>query len=388
MVRLIIKYLNKIKNLFVIIPVVIAVMLAAGLFFANQKSQPEFATKPEAVMFDTKNKSPKYVMTLPEKNKIKSNEYIRKKTVSEKPINKTNAEKLNELDIPFLSRLKAVDGRMPQKHIFPVESILDKDSRLPLKTGTLKPWYVYGRDVKVMPMFNKVTVVISNMGVNQINADLILDRMPDNVSLSFSPYAASLEKLIEKARGNGFETYLDIVLPSRNYLLEDSGQYALNFSEEPEYNIAILENMLSKKIAVGGFVLRDGIDDEAYNKHFVAIMTMLEKRGLLLLDATHKENVSVTNVSGLDRVRADIIIDNEFDKKIIEQQLQRAEQIAYRNGSVVIMVDPKPVAILAVADWINTFSKQLSYEEMKEQNVSEFEKPLILVPLSNLAVEY
>jgi len=388
LVRLIIKYLNKIKNLFVIIPVVIAVMLAAGLFFANQKSQPEFATKPEAVMFDTKNKSPKYVMTLPEKNKIKSNEYIRKKTVSEKPINKTNAEKLNELDIPFLSRLKAVDGRMPQKHIFPVESILDKDSRLPLKTGTLKPWYVYGRDVKVMPMFNKVTVVISNMGVNQINADLILDRMPDNVSLSFSPYAASLEKLIEKARGNGFETYLDIVLPSRNYLLEDSGQYALNFSEEPEYNIAILENMLSKKIAVGGFVLRDGIDDEAYNKHFVAIMTMLEKRGLLLLDATHKENVSVTNVSGLDRVRADIIIDNEFDKKIIEQQLQRAEQIAYRNGSVVIMVDPKPVAILAVADWINTFSKQLSYEEMKEQNVSEFEKPLILVPLSNLAVEY
>ena len=29
-----------------------------------------------------------------------------------------------------------------------------------------------------------------------------------------------------------------------------------------------------------------------------------------------------------------------------------------------------------------------SYEEMKAQNVSTFEKPLILVPLSNLAVEY
>jgi len=43
---------------------------------------------------------------------------------------------------------------------------------------------------------------------------------------------------------------------------------------------------------------------------------------------------------------------------------------------------------LAVADWLNTFSQQLSYDEMKAQNVSTFEKPLILVPLSNLAVEY
>lgn len=363
-------------------------MLVTGLFFANQKSQPEFASKSEEVMFDTENKSPKYVMTLPEKNKIKKNEYVKKRLSTEKSVKKTNAEKLNELDIPFLSRLKSVENRVPLEHVLPFADVLEKESKLPIKTDVLKSWDVYGRKVDVMPMFNKVAVVINNLGVNQTNADLIIDRIPSDVSLSFSPYTVGLEKLVKKAREKGFETYLDIILPSRNYLLVDSGQYALNFSEKPEYNVAILEGMLSKNMALGGFVMRDGIDDDEYNMQFIAIMKMLEKRGLLFLDATHKENVSVTNVNGLDRVRADIIIDKDFDKKLIEQQLQKAEQIAYRNGSVVIVLEPKPVAVLAIADWIETFSKQLSYEEMKAQHVSEFKKPLILVPLSNLAVEY
>jgi len=388
LIKVILTYLNKIKNLFVIIPIVIALMLIVGLFFANQKSKPEFASKPEKVMFDVKNKSPKYVMTLPEKSrKVADVDTETKQDLNQKKY-KTNNEKLNELDIPFLSRLDEISVRSPQQYILPYEGILEKGTKMPIKTGTLKAWDIYGRKINVMPMFSKVAVVIKGMGKNNINADLIIHRMPENVSLSFSPYAFEVEDLIKLARENGFETYLDIVLPSRNYLLEDSGQFALDFSNDIAENVNILNNMLAMNVAVGGFVLQDGIDDDEYNDQFIAIMEMLKKRGLLLLDATHKENISVTNVNGLDRVRADIIIDKDFDKSLIEKQLQKAEQIAYRNGSVVIVIEPKPVVVLAVADWLNTFSQQLSYEEMKAQNVSTFEKPLILVPLSNLAVEY
>ena len=66
MVGLILKYLNKIKQFFLIIPILIGIMLFAGLFFAHEKSEPEFASKVEEFMFNTKNKSPKYIMTLPE----------------------------------------------------------------------------------------------------------------------------------------------------------------------------------------------------------------------------------------------------------------------------------------------------------------------------------
>ena len=70
--------------------------------------------------------------------------------------------------------------------------------------------------------------------------------------------------MIKLARENGFETYLDIVLPSRNYLLEDSGQFALDFSNDIAENVNILNNMLAMNVAVGGFVLQDGIDDDIF----------------------------------------------------------------------------------------------------------------------------
>ena len=46
-------------------------MIFSGLFFASKKSEPEFITKADKVMFDTKNKSPKYIITLYEEENVK-----------------------------------------------------------------------------------------------------------------------------------------------------------------------------------------------------------------------------------------------------------------------------------------------------------------------------
>lgn len=392
--RLILKYLNKIKQLFVIIPVVIVTMLAAGLFFASKKSQPEFSSKAERIMFETKNQSPKYVITLPEEKTQKPvekepEEVTTPPAVEEK--NKTNNEKLNELVIPFLSQLPAVEGQTPLKQVMPDSSLLEDEGAtkgLPVRYGNLKAWEVYGRKVQVMPMFNKVAVVIKNMGLSKLNSELIIAKVPENVSLSFSPYSYSLPDLIKKARESGHETYLDMLLPSRSYLLEDSGDYALDFAKDSSENVKMLERLLHGDFAVGGFTLRDGVDDEKYAAQFLAVMKMLEKRGLLLFDATHGETVNQNNVAGLARVKADVVIDENFSKDSIVERLKTAENLARRNGNVVVAVDPKPVAVLAVVEWLSTFSKQLSYAEMKAQNVTSFERPFVLVPLSNMAVEY
>lgn len=395
MVRLILKYLNKIKQLFVIVPVVITTMIVAGLFFANKKSQPEFASKAERIMFETKNKSPKYVITMPKKN-VKKKEVVSEVDKPAEPEEdkigrvKTNNEKLSELDIPFLSRLSSSVTHTPLTHLRPSEIVSETNDgkTLPVKKGTLKAWEVYGRKADVMPMFSKVVVVIKNMGGNKSNADLIIKNMPDNVSLSFSPYTSDLAKMVYQARENGHETYLDVVLPSKSVLQEDAGPLALDFSKTPQENVAMLEEILSDNIAVGGFTMREGIDTPEYKSQFEAVMKMFEERGLLLFDAMHGNTVNQSHADGLDRVRADIVIDSDFERKVIQNKLQQAEQLAYHNGNVVIALDPKPVAVLAVAEWLQTFSAQLSYEEMKTQNINSFDKPLVLVPLSNLAVEY
>ena len=406
MIKLILKYLNKIKQFFVIVPVLIGVMLLAGLFFANQKSKPEFENKAERMMFDTKDKSPQYVMTLPEKAqavtkevneedtdmgmKPKTKRQNEEKQPSEEEKPKTNSDKLNELEIPFLFRLAAPETIAELANVSPSADVVQQNNKgqtLPVKSGTLKAWEVYGRKTFVMPMFNKVSIVLKNMGVNKQNANLLVTRLPSDISFSFSPYADQQEEFIQQARENGHETYLDIILPSRDFLTTDNGPQAINFGKDVNDNISLLEKQLSKNIAVGGFVMNDGVDDDEYRTYFLSIMEMLESRGLLLLDATHGINVSRYNATGLARVRADIIIDKDFSRDTIREQLEQAEQIASRDGSVVVVAEPKPVVVLELDNWIKTFSKQLSYEEMKAQNVTEFDKPLILVPLSNLVGE-
>lgn len=393
MVRLILKYLNKIKQLIVIIPLIVAIMLFAGLFFANQKSKPEFESKTEKLMFDTKNQSPKYVITLPEQDvkKKKSALVKEEKKEEKKEVRKTNNEKLNELDIPFLSRLTEANTSLPMAHIVPIDDLLEKSETglsLPIKKDSRKPWEVYGRKVDVMPMFNKVVIVIKDMGANTNNTELMSDRLSGDISFSFSPYAANFEDKVVRARERGHETYIDLILPSHNVLLEDAGVKAIDFNNSIEKNIQMLEQSLNKKVALSGWVIRDGVDDEKYKDYFEAIMRLAEKRGLILLDATYGDTIKSLNVKGLDRVKADIVIDKNFDRTVIRKQLEEAEYIARLEGSVVIVVEPKPVAILEIANWVATFSKQLTYEEMKLQKVTSFEKPFILVPLSNVAVEY
>ena len=64
--------------------------------------------------------------------------------------------------------------------------------------------------------------------------------------------------------------------------------------------------------------------------------------------------------------------------------LQTAENIAFDKGQVLIVADPKPVIVMALYNWIKTFSPQISYEEAKTVEIS---KPFALVPASNLVVE-
>ena len=388
MINLIIKYLNKIKQFFLIIPILVGIMIFSGLFFASKKSEPEFITKADKVMFDTKNKSPKYIITLHEEDNVQVDDIEddvieTQKTVNTPKIQATNDDKLKHLEIPFLEKLNNNNRDIPLPNPSQIDYLV-AEGGLPIKNNGIEPWEAYGRKVDVLPMFSKIAVVVKNVGINRDNTNFIINRLPEEVSLSFSPYSNGLSDFVVKARDKGHETYIDLLLPSRNYALADNGPKAINFNNKMEDNIALMESLLIEAKIVGGVIISDGVDDVKYSNHFKAIMDDLEKRGLLMLDATRGDGVKNNNVAGLDRVKADIIIDHAFDKNSIMARLEQAEDIALKEGSVVVVIDAKPVAVLAISRWIESFSKQLSYAEIKDQNIKEFERPFALVPLSNL----
>ena len=58
------------KQKLLILGIIIGIILfvtGIGYYFAKQKSEPEFDSKIARIMFERKNKSPKYIITLPDK---------------------------------------------------------------------------------------------------------------------------------------------------------------------------------------------------------------------------------------------------------------------------------------------------------------------------------
>lgn len=89
--------------------------------------------------------------------------------------------------------------------------------------------------------------------------------------------------------------------------------------------------------------------------------------GLLLIDATGENGVQEVPTAGLPRQKADIVINSDFTPENIRRSFLQAELLSQSKGMVVIAVEPKPVVLMELSHWINTFSPQYTYEEMKEK---------------------
>lgn len=388
------KRLNAIKFLILVGLLTIAGLVFIGYFSASKKSEPKYRSKIEQIIYDTKNKSPKYVITLPDRNPKAKKAETEKLAIQNNEVKKEEVEKIDPLqeamkNLPHLTTLGKVPNKHPLAFIDPNADLMEEQGNLylPKTDGKQKPWEVYGKKVSIMPQFFKVAVVVKNYGVNQTNASLIADGLPDEVSFSFSPYALNIKDQVKYARTMGHETYMDFLLPSKDYLKSDSGPLSMSLTASLAENRNRLMTTIGGNFAIGGMVVSQGIADDSNVEQLSALLAELQKRGLLMLDASGEDFINNMKIDNLARLKADVVIENDFSREGLEKKLTEAENIAREKGRVVIVIEPKPSAILALSDWFKSFSPQLSYEQMKEQNITEIEKPFALVPLSNLVVE-
>ena len=392
------KLLKRYKLLILTMLFTAALLIGLGYFFAEKQSEPEFASKIDRIMFERNNKSPKFVITLPDA--VTRRAEILGQQAQENLDEQNQEQQNNNLDkgfsaaelaaqIPLTAKLTPIANPTA---LNPLEIIPDLSEEkngmiLPKISGNgQKPWIEYAKTENVQPNFYKVAIVLKNLGMDSMITTAAIETMPANISLSFSPYGRDLSQAVRHAREFGHETYVDWLLCSKNFLKADSGPMAMSITQNKEENLRRAEASLNVRAPIGGMVVNNGIADETIAEHLQVIMENLQKRGLLIIDATGEDGIDKINIPGLARRKADIVIDTQFVRKSIDEQLKRAEIIAKNNGSVLIAATPKPVVLHALKDWVETFSPQLTYEQMKEQQTAP-EKPLVLVPVSNLVVE-
>lgn len=394
------KQLEKYDKLIVFLLVITASVLAIGWWFAEEKSAPEYSTKLDRLMFDKDNKSPKWVLTLPDKLEAKDRS---KEEIDDVEIDvfeeivisgdqKEVEEKFSVADlltnIPNIFTLRLKKQTADLKNIQTISSLLDKSIKnllLPkISDEGLKPWIEYGNFINVQPNFKKVALVISGVGFDEKISDRVYGIYESEVSMSFSPYAINKSSAILTAREKGHETYADIILSSKNYLKEDTGPLSLNLTATTKELKEKLNTILNTKSPIGGVVIRDGHLEEDNKNMMSAILNILKNKGLLVVDATSSSIIDNLKIKHLPRQKADVVIDKDMKKNEILNALKKAETIAFNKGQVLVVADPKPIILTALYNWIETFSPQVSYEEAKNININ---KPFALIPVSNIVVE-
>ncbi|MBQ8662051.1 MAG: divergent polysaccharide deacetylase family protein [Alphaproteobacteria bacterium] len=375
---------------------IIAVTLI-GLLFAGKKSEPVYLSKIDKLMFDKDNKSPKFVLSLPSWDKVLASAEENKSF----EINDDVLQELNEeVELPKKKSMEDILAKIPNLGALPdtpqtqtLNNIMNSKGLIePVNGLTLpkispdnkKPWVEYGNVVDVLPNFKKVAIIIKGIGFDPLSLDKVSRALDSEVSFSFTPYAKDIGSKIIGTREKGHETYVDLLLSSKNFLQADSGPLSISLTISKEEALARLQRSLSTEAPIGGVVVNDGIADEDNREILIELLKELRNRGLLMIDATSGEGLSKIEVQGLPRKKADIVIDSDFRREAIDKALLKAEYIAFEKGQVLIVADPKPVVIVELFNWIKTFSPQVSYEEAKNM---ELNKPFALVPASNLVIQ-
>lgn len=219
---------------------------------------------------------------------------------------------------------------------------------------------VYSKTAKSNP-FPEISILIIDLGLDLDTLDTIIQVMPSDVSLSFSPYTENMESAVSYARKNGFETYLDLPLEPLNASIYDLGPMALLTSVPETDNQNKLMQILAKNCAYSGVT---AIFGEAFASSPQAefIADEIERRGLFFIDATGP------GYKGTD-IRGTEFLLNEQSKDRILQKLSVVRQKAKQNGKALLVLRPKPAFLY----YTLMFIQDLKTDESVN-----------LVPLSNI----
>jgi len=213
---------------------------------------------------------------------------------------------------------------------------------LPIRAGTRFAWKAYGRPITVAQgkPGAKIAVVVTDLGMSRDGTLAAMDKLPPDVSLSFSPYASGLDALIRKARDDGHEVLLDLPLEPPNFPQHDPGALAVLQSHSPGEAVQHLTAVLGKATSYVGLTawLRSPV---TATESWTTMLQELRDRGLLILG---DGLVGVDDKAMPAAASITLVADETPFRTAIDAKFARALATAQRDGSAIVTLSPRPVS--------------------------------------------
>lgn len=195
----------------------------------------------------------------------------------------------------------------------------------------------------------KISIVIDDLGDNSIIARQMLS-LPGQMTAAILPHTPFASLIADYADAHGHEVIMHLPMEafSRPDLLGPGALYADML--KPEIQDTLIKSASSVPKMVGfnnhmGSMLTENTEKMQW------VMESAKQKGWYFLDSKTSESSVAQSIAaqvGLPSIGRDIFLDHHADadggqlQRIFQQRFQRAQQIALRKGSVVVICHPYP----------------------------------------------
>jgi polysaccharide deacetylase 2 family uncharacterized protein YibQ len=220
-----------------------------------------------------------------------------------------------------------------------------------------KPWHVYARPIHKQVLVSaapKVAIVLGGMGLNGELTERAIRELPGEVSLAFAPYPDGLQRLVNRARADGHEVYLQLPMEPLGYPEVNPGPHTLLTAMSPQETLDNLAWFMGRFAGYVGVMNYMGAQLIANAQALAPVMAELGRRGLVFLDDgtfARSQAEDAGRLAGIVVKRAHMIIDGDATDSAIGEALKRLEGLAGREGLAVGVGSGLPSTIKAVAQW-------------------------------------
>lgn len=234
-----------------------------------------------------------------------------------------------------------------------------------------KSWQYYAKPFERKGKEPMIAVIIAGLGQAKGVTEKALV-LPENFTLSFSPYGKDVEKWAQTARLTAHEKLVDLPMEASNYPAADPGPYGLILAKGLQENETRLQWLMSRFTGHIGFLTPQ---DEVYTANDEALKVMLQSlanRGLMLVvghEPARTETKEMLETTSTPNVIADMLVDEELLDTSIDTRLNALEQLAVKRGYAVGIVQATPLSLERLKQWVGTLEG----------------KGIVLVPVSAVA---
>ena len=228
--------------------------------------------------------------------------------------------------------------------------------------------FAYARPFNFEDGRPKVAVMILGLGLRADLFDAAL-ALPGPLGLQLSPYAPDLPALVERARRAGHEVLLGLPMEPADYPASDPGPHTLLVDNSHEENLKRLDWVLSR--ASGYAALAGAGGRFAGSEQAVAVLDVLARRGLALIEVGAGQLEGAAAAAGLPYASAPHVIDQDPSAQVIDRALADLEAAALAGGSALGLAQDYAVSLERLRLWVTTLA----------------DKGLVLAPVSAVLIE-